>query len=290
MLFKYILFTFLIQFGILFSCTQLPNHVQNFSKLSCLDNSKPVPQKGEWLAEHKEQLQSISEYISSNPKKTNAEKKYLYVTLIGEITESEKKFIEKTKLYLSIFYQIQIKELKCTNLIPKRFQRNYGGFLQLNSIYILDSILAPQLPNDGFGCIAFTTSDLYPAADWNFVFGQANLQKGVGVWSLARLQNQDQNLFAKRTMQVAVHEVGHMFGIKHCVNYECTMNGSNSIQETDAQPMWMCHDCTSKLAWNRELNFEKYFEQIQKFWINNKQIDTNAFIYYNYVNTIACMP
>ena len=32
------------------------------------------------------------------------------------------------------------------------------------------------------------------------------------------------------------HEFGHMFGIKHCVFYNCLLNGSNHIIETDNRP------------------------------------------------------
>ena len=35
--------------------------------------------------------------------------------------------------------------------------------------------------------ISFTSTDLWPGEDWNFVFGQASFEKPVGVWSLHRL-------------------------------------------------------------------------------------------------------
>jgi archaemetzincin len=31
---------------------------------------------------------------------------------------------------------------------------------------------------------------------------------------------------------VMVHEIGHMFGLEHCTYFECTMNGSNSYEES----------------------------------------------------------
>jgi len=30
-----------------------------------------------------------------------------------------------------------------------------------------------------------------------------------------------------------LHEIGHMFGLKHCVYYECLMNGIMSVEEQD---------------------------------------------------------
>ena len=32
------------------------------------------------------------------------------------------------------------------------------------------------------------------------------------------------------------HEIGHMFGIKHCVHFNCLMNGSNHEEENDSKP------------------------------------------------------
>jgi len=45
----------------------------------------------------------------------------------------------------------------------------------------------------------------------------------------------------------ATHETGHMFGIRHCIAYECGMNGSNSAWERDRQPLEFCPECQAKL-------------------------------------------
>jgi hypothetical protein len=48
-------------------------------------------------------------------------------------------------------------------------------------------------------------------------------------------------------LKVLVHESGHMFGIRHCIHYECLMNGSNHLGETDASPVHLCPVCLRKL-------------------------------------------
>ena len=59
---------------------------------------------------------------------------------------------------------------------------------------------------------------------------------GVGVYSLARLRplappmklNEEQKkLFLMRACKVLAHEIGHIFGLKHCIYFKCMMNGSN---------------------------------------------------------------
>lgn len=45
------------------------------------------------------------------------------------------------------------------------------------------------------------------------------------------------------------HEIGHMFGIRHCIHYECGMNGSNHIGECEASPLYYCVICFRKLQY-----------------------------------------
>ena len=48
-----------------------------------------------------------------------------------------------------------------------------------------------------------------------------------------------------------VHEIGHMFGLAHCIYYECTMNGSNGSFELDYVPnRTLCPICLAKLKMN----------------------------------------
>ncbi len=50
-----------------------------------------------------------------------------------------------------------------------------------------------------------------------------------------------------RALKVMAHEIGHMFGMQHCIYYECVMNGSNHLAETDRRPMNLCPVCLRKL-------------------------------------------
>lgn len=44
----------------------------------------------------------------------------------------------------------------------------------------------------------------------------------------------------RRAMKVSAHELIHTFGVHHCIYYECLMNGSNHLDETDARPVELC--------------------------------------------------
>jgi archaemetzincin len=107
--------------------------------------------------------------------------------------------------------------------------------------------------------LGITAVDLWPGDGWNFVFGQASLKERVGVWSMARNGDPDESADERRrcslrTVMTATHETGHMFGIRHCIAYECGMNGSNNSGERDRQPLEFCPECQAKLWWTLELD------------------------------------
>ncbi len=98
--------------------------------------------------------------------------------------------------------------------------------------------------------LGIVDQDLY-VPELNFVFGEAG-QKAAVV-SLTRLRQefyrlpQDHNLFYKRTLTEAVHELGHTFGLGHCRNPRCVMFFSNSLLDTDRKGFEFCVECRRKL-------------------------------------------
>ena len=60
-------------------------------------------------------------------------------------------------------------------------------------------------------------------------------------------EDERDNLMLYRACKVMTHEIGHMFGIRHCIYYECGMNGSNHIQECETRPLYYCVVCLRKL-------------------------------------------
>ncbi|KAK6827047.1 hypothetical protein RU639_004505 [Aspergillus parasiticus] len=54
-------------------------------------------------------------------------------------------------------------------------------------------------------------------------------------------------LWLGRMCRTASHELGHCFGIDHCVYYACCMQGTSSIQEDARQPPYICPVDQAKL-------------------------------------------
>jgi hypothetical protein len=105
--------------------------------------------------------------------------------------------------------------------VENRINEN-SGKLQLFTPHIL-AHLTRRLPADAFALAAVTAVALYPDEAWNFVFGQASLRTRVGVFSFARYDPAffdeprspgDDALILRRMLEVLIHEVGHMFGLR----------------------------------------------------------------------------
>lgn len=49
------------------------------------------------------------------------------------------------------------------------------------------------------------------------------------------------------SFQTLTHEIGHIFGLKHCQWLNCVMQGSNHLEESDRRPLDFCPICLRKL-------------------------------------------
>lgn len=229
---------------------------------------KPV--KNDWLWDVKETFQSFEKFSTGIRNSPSRLRNTIYIKNLdidmenSLLTENAIEILCKT---LSLYFpvNIKVKQLKQKfNLkkleVPSRMNEmgiQYSGGEALN-------LLEKMHPKDGFLMIGVTSFDIYNMEDGNFVFGLASKMGCVGVISLNRfytefsdnIQNEEE-LFMRSLKMVGstlVHEVGHLFGIKHCVYFNCKMNGHNSIKEHLLQAPDFCPMCIRKI-WS-VLNFD----------------------------------
>jgi len=223
--------------------------------LKPLDKELPEPSPGEWLDQHDEPGQSFSKYSTIRPNVLTRQRNILYIQPIGDFSDTEKKLVRMTAAYLRAYFACEVKTLSTIDVdtIPANARRKHPqwGDSQLLTSYILEKVLAPKLPDNAFATIAFTNQDLWPGDGWNFVFGFAAYRERVGVWSLYRNGDPDESdeAFKKclwRTVKLATHETGHMFSMRHCTHAVCNMQGGNSLEESDRQPLRLCSQCHAK--------------------------------------------
>jgi archaemetzincin len=205
----------------------------------------PEPQPGDWLYEHAESPQSFAQFTVEQPHRPGPNRANLVVSPLdpdGLARPSTPEILA----YLHAYFTLPVTTLEAKLDRATLEPRTHDGRLQLRTEPILDA-LELLVPADAYALLAVTSEDLYPDPAWNFVFGMARLQHRVGVFSLARYGSGVGTLALRRGLTVLSHEVGHMFGISHCVHYACLMNGFNSLQELDRTPMQLCRVCLRKL-------------------------------------------
>lgn len=228
-------------------------------KIRPLFVKKKPPEFGDWLDQRKEPGQTFAQYLESSPDIRKAERTKLYLQPIGGFTKTEEEVLGILKEFMELHFGRKVIRLAPigTEKIPENARRYPAGAIaeQLHTPFVLDRLLIPNRPKDAVAVLAITASDLWPGDGWNFVFGMASLNQRVGVWSTSRFGDpeKEQNRFLRRVLQVAIHETGHMFGIKHCTAYDCCMNGSNSLEESDRASMVYCCECDPKLWWHCNL-------------------------------------
>jgi archaemetzincin len=239
---------------------------------------------GEWLYDHEEQAMTLEEYINKEPRRPSSLRNKIYIQPIGDFDTISFQIIIKTADFLHAFFGLEVKinDPLASDIIPKKEQRFWDEKQQWKTGYILHKILKPNLPTDAIVMLALTDHDLYPADDWNFVFGQASLKDGVGVWSYFRMGSpyspeSAQLEFKKRVLKTAGHETLHMFSIKHCVTFNCLLNGSNGEYESDQNPLYLCPLCLSKLCWNLNIDPAIHLQRMADFWQKEKIFYTSNF-------------
>lgn len=292
-IFMKLILVFLISFGISCQTSQevpqtsqnaeitTPNKVEVSAEYQKLIKSlepffEPMqpPEADEWLANFKENGQTFEEYINQNPTLPTAQRQTIYIQPLGNFNAKQSRAIERTSEFLGLFYGLSVKKLpvkKFAKPLSMKHTRNnpFDKQEQIRTGYILDELLIPNLPADAAALIAFTNEDLYPDKNFNYVFGQANLEKRVGVWSLYRLQEAvNENVFLLRTLKISAHETGHIFSMHHCTKYECLMSDTNHLGETDSRPADACPECTAKIIWMTKQNPSERFKKLSTYFKN----------------------
>lgn len=241
------------------------------------DAFEPIPRPGptDWLANHPELGQTFQQYLQSQPNRPSQKRGRIYFQPLGEFPDAVAPNLERLREFASAFYTLPVELNQSLALkgLPITSRQPVSGPKQLLSPDVLDW-LKTQVPDDAYCLLAITMQDLYPDPKWNFVFGQASLRDRVGVYSFARYEpsfygafarRDSESLILQRSCKVLAHETGHMFGIKHCIHFHCLMNGSNHLNESDAQPIHLCPVCLRKLHAACNFDVSNRYEQLKEF-------------------------
>jgi len=234
---------------------------------------------GDWLSRFEESGQSFARYRDSDPPRAKGKRKVLVLQPLGPFRPEEKDLLRDAAGFASVYFQLPVRINRRAPLPPKgkRWHLAYGcrEVVQYQTRWIFQGQLFPRLPADAVAFLGVTMMDIYPGEDWNYVFGEAYLERRVGVYSLARYRPEfwgepdtpdARKRTRVRTFKVLAHETAHMFGLEHCIDFACVVNGSNSLEEADRQPLHLCPVCLRKLHWNRRFDLTTRYQALERLY------------------------
>ncbi len=88
----------------------------------------------------------------------------------------------------------------------------------------------------------------------SYIFGQAYLGGSVALVSGHRLQNaryglaDDPEIFHSRLLKCIIHELGHAYGLKHCLLPGCVMVSTTYVEEMDQKSDKFCRACQAVIT------------------------------------------
>ncbi len=118
---------------------------------------------------------------------------------------------------------------------------------QFNSTSLISAFIQ-RFKGLGGKIIGVTSVDLFVPV-LTYVFGEAQLDGSFAVVSAHRLDDTlyglppNPMLLHERLVKEAVHELGHTFGLVHCVDYRCVMHSSTAVEDIDVKSEHFCRSC-----------------------------------------------
>ncbi|KAL3967514.1 growth arrest and DNA-damage-inducible protein [Sarotherodon galilaeus] len=272
-----------------------------------------VHSDSDWILAHPEEPEDFEAFYRKPYRKTpNESQSTIYIQTIGsfgEVAAQTDQYVEWLRDYCqAFFYGLSVKLLPAVAVSETKcsFRVNSNSYnLQILTGDLLQ-FLKKRKPKDAFCIVGITMIDLYPKDSWNFVFGEASLTEGMGVFSFARYDDnfykrsyagrlkkhlqprqEDYSVFdgyytppitstlLLRSCKTMTHEIGHMFGISHCQWLSCVMQGSNHLDESDRRPLDFCPICLRKLQFAIGFNIAERYKALLH-WMDEDQTQTSV--------------
>ena len=263
--------------------------------------------QGAILEEDFEDLQTVKDFINDKERNKRTKiKNNIDVYYIGSIPSEFQIFVEKLLNLISIHFSINIRirgELMAEQIKYKKSYRIYnlnkdfaccintqykekteerlqiykgkeGSVLELNSGEMLDMLINFRKKST-LTILGLTAYNIYnPDIPDDIIMGYS-CGDGASVVSLTEcfnnkikdINSKNNNAFFE-LVKTSLHELSHSIGIDHCVEYHCLMN-SLYVKESFKNPIYFCPICLCKLYIGLNLDLEKRFIDLYKFYSNN---------------------
>ncbi|CAF0717730.1 unnamed protein product [Brachionus calyciflorus] len=229
----------------------------------------PKPLDDEWLNYNKENGQTFKNYIRLVKKSKNLQNPLIKSKIFLMPLKIDENIFSKFILnglaeFVQIYFDIDVIVEDDKNLNSKFDKSDL-----IDGIKAL-SILKTFKKKNSFSTVAITTCDLVHQD--SFVFGLSDQELQVCIVSLYRYvqhlidnRNFTEKELLKKVSSVICHEIGHTFGLEHCIYYRCIMNGSNTLEEDDKLPIYLCPVCLRKLHFLLNFDIEKRYLNLMEY-------------------------
>jgi len=236
-----------------------------------------VPGQGQWLGDDTEPGQTVAQFLLSGAPRPTPERRTLVLRPMGPGGRSGGPDLEVLRQYTAVFFQLPVVVRPGPDRLDPAIGARVHPRTERRQMHARDvlRVLRRSLRPDSFAAVAVTPTDLFPADGWDHVLGLASLRHRVGVFSYARLApyplGQSRALRRRRglrwrSLNVLTHETGHIFGLRHCVYYQCNMNGSHTLSQSDHSPLRLCPVCLRKLQIAIGFDVRVRYEALQRFY------------------------
>ena len=234
------------------------------------------PQPGDWQAEYLEREQTFEEFVNTAPSPDKT-RRVIYLQPVEHFIPEQSPPLDVLRSYVHAYFTLPVQVLPMLIQEEETFTTRMNQHTGTQQFLTTDILLALKhyLPVDARCVIAITMHDLYPDADWNFVFGQASVEDRVSVFSIVRhdpafygipRDEGYKNVLLRRSCKVLIREIGHIFGLAHCLAYNCSQNGTNHLQENDSRSMHLCPNCLRKLHHCIGFDIMKRYRDLYHFY------------------------
>lgn len=155
--------------------------------------------------------------------------------------------IQKIRNGLSDIFHISVKIVDLNLDIESAYSAERR---QYYSTQIISQAMNLTSDYDG-KIILLTEHDLFVPV-LTFIYGEAQLGGKHCIVSICRLHEEfysgrsDDELLYQRSMKEVLHELGHNFGLIHCIDWDCVMHASLEIEEIDIKGNIYCKSCLEK--------------------------------------------
>ncbi len=137
---------------------------------------------------------------------------------------------------------------------PDRFDLSFSRDERRNQYYSTAIIQRLERAADPDArVLGVTACDLFVPV-LTFVFGEAQLGGNCAVVSTARLNEEfyglprREEMLLERLIKEAAHELGHTFGLRHCMDWRCVMASSHAVERLDVKGADFCKACRTTIV------------------------------------------